>query len=315
MPEDWATDESVRSWEVQSVPSFKVPNSASLSLDPSGDEALVSGESGRADVFSISHHRVAQTLQPIDGVVTATTWSGQRSVAATATGTVSVFQDGSQLCKFSQHSDAVTAVAVHPSDAILASVSLDKSFAFYDVASASAVTQIYSNSGRYPCLLNTRNLLTSFSGLTAAAFHPDGHLFAAGARDGEVKVYDVKSGANVANFDTSGPVQSVDFSENGTWLATVSSEQTSVRIWDLRKSAQIKSLEVGSAASNARWDYTGQFLAVAGSQGVSVHQYSKASKEWTELGRHAVPSVAVAWGPKAQSLVVLGSNGTLVELK
>ena len=150
--------------------------------------------------------------------------------------------------------------------------------------------------------------------LTTAEFHPDGHLFAAGGIDGQIKVFDVKSGANVANFDASGPVQCINFSENGTWLAAVVKGATSISIWDLRKAAQIKVLEIGSPISSIKWDYTGQYLAAAGLSGVTVQQYSKASKEWSEPLRSGLPSVAITWGVNAQRLVSLSSDGSVSEL-
>lgn len=150
--------------------------------------------------------------------------------------------------------------------------------------------------------------------MTTAGFHPDGHLFAAGGADGHIKVFDVKSGANAANFDASGPIQALSFSENGTWLAAVVKGQTSVSIWDLRKAAQIKDLDIGSRIESVQWDYTGQFLVTAGPSGLAVQQYSKASKEWSEPLRSAVSAVAVEWGPQAQSLISLDSEGVVTVL-
>ena len=150
--------------------------------------------------------------------------------------------------------------------------------------------------------------------MTTANFHPDGYLFAAGGVDGRVKVFDVKSGENAANFDLSGPVQCLTFSENGTWLAAVVKGETSVSIWDLRKSVQIKILEIGSEIKSVRWDYTGQFLAVAGPSGLAVQQYSKATKDWSEPMRMSTGAIAVEWGPNAQSIISLGLDGSLTEV-
>ncbi len=118
----------------------------------------------------------------------------------------------------------------------------------------------------------------------------------------------------MANFELSGPILALSFSENGTWLAVVVKGQTSVSIWDLRKAAQTKTLEIGSKVENIRWDYTGQFIAVAGPGGLVVQQYSKASKEWSEPLRSAVSAVAVEWGPRAQSLISLSGDGVLTVL-
>ena len=150
--------------------------------------------------------------------------------------------------------------------------------------------------------------------LTSAQFHPDGHLFAAGGADGQIKVYDVKSGENAANFDESGPIKALSFSENGTWLAAVAEKSTSVSVWDLRKAALLKRLEIGGQVESIRWDYTGQFLAAAGSSGLAVQQYSKHTKEWSEPLRSAIPTIAIEWGPNAHSLVLLGSDGSVTVL-
>jgi pre-mRNA-processing factor 19 len=113
----------------------------------------------------------------------------------------------------------------------------------------------------------------------------------------------------MASFDSGGPLQSISFSENGTWFASVVRGQTSVAIWDLRKMATIKVLEIGSPVESVHWDYTGQFAAIAGPGCVSVHQYSKSSKSWSEPFRKAVPAKDVQWGPNASSLVVLTPEG------
>ena len=161
--------------------------------------------------------------------------------------------------------------------------------------------------------LHLRKLIR-YIALTTAAFHPDGNLFVAGATDGHIKIYDVKSGTSAAEFETAGIVRSVAFSENGIWLASASRGQTSVAIWDLRKQQQIKLLETGAPVQNVVWDYTGQYLAASGPSGVTVFQYSKSSKDWSEPLKAAVPCVAAQWGQRAESLMVLGVDGSISQL-
>lgn len=129
-------------------------------------------------------------------------------------------------------------------------------------------------------------------------------------------MFDVKSGNNAANFEAQGPVQDIEFSENGTWLASAvkGPGSNAVSIWDLRKSAEIKSIQVGSPVIGMKWDYTGQFLAIASSGGVIVWEYSKASKTWSEPLRSGIPAISVAWGVQGKRIVALDGDGVLTVL-
>ena len=158
------------------------------------------------------------------------------------------------------------------------------------------------------------SLLSGIAALITAHFHPDGHLFAAGGADGQIKLFDTKTGANAANFDEEGPIEAIHFSENGTWLAAVTKGSTSVSIWDLRKSAKIKDLEMGGPVVTVRWDYTGQFLAAAGPGGLTVQAYDKGKKEWSELLQIAVPAVAVEWGSQGKTLITVNADGVVTVL-
>jgi pre-mRNA-processing factor 19 len=150
--------------------------------------------------------------------------------------------------------------------------------------------------------------------LKCAQFHPDGHLLAAGGVDGQIKIFEVKSGTEAAMFDLGGPVKNISFSENGIWVAGVVEGASTISIWDLRKAAQIATIDTGSAIDDMNWDYTGQFLAVAGEQAVSVQHYAKASKEWSEVLKKGTPATKVAWGRNARELVTLNQDGVIATL-
>ena len=128
-------------------------------------------------------------------------------------------------------------------------------------------------------------------------------------------MFDVKTGANAANFDEAGPIEALEFSENGTWLAAAVEGSTSVSVWDLRKMAKIKALDMGGKVVSLRWDYTGQYLAGVGPGGLTVQAYDKGKKEWDAILQIAVPGTAVAWGAQARSLIVAGATGDLAVLK
>lgn len=150
--------------------------------------------------------------------------------------------------------------------------------------------------------------------MTAAAFHPDGHLFAAGGVDGQVKLFHVKTGELAASFEAEGPIESIVFSENGFWFAASTKDSTSIIIFDLRKegkAAQAKVLDIGGKVESIKWDYSGQFLATGGPSGITVQQYTKSSKAWSEPLKSAVPAAAVEWGAQAHTLVAVSTEGVL----
>jgi pre-mRNA-processing factor 19 len=268
-------------------------------------------------VYSLSKKSVVQTLKT-DGPVTGATWAGNKAVVGSSTGSVKVFENGAEVASFNSHAGEVTAVAVHATGDIAASVGVDKSYVLYDLATNTVASQVFSDAGKdSPYVtgiskLNANNILSS--ALLSVNFHPDGHLIAAGGADGQVKIFDVKTGAAAADYAMSGPVNCLFFSENGTYLAAAAGQSTTVSIWDLRTSKEAKVLDTGSQINSIFWDYTGQFLLVGGPGGVTVQQYSKASKQWSEPLRRAVPATSVSWGPAAQSIVALNDAGALTVL-
>ncbi|RMJ28604.1 cell cycle control protein [Aspergillus sp. HF37] len=296
VPEGWATAEAISAYQPSESSKPLYPGSKILSVNPSGELALVGGTDGAVGVYSLPQRDVIYTLQT-DGPVTDAVWASEKPVICSSTGSVNVFEKDNQAAGFSTHAGAATALAVHPTGDIIASAGTDKSYVLYDLATNSVITQIFSDAS-----------------LLSVKFHPDGHLVAAGGADGQIKIFDVKTGAAAANYRMSGPAKCLFFSENGTFLAAAAEDSTMVSVWDLRSSSEIKTLDTGSKVDSINWDYTGQFLLAAGPNGLSVQQYTKATKSWSEPLRSAVPAAAVAWGPGAQSIVALNGEGGITVL-
>ncbi|KAJ4290318.1 hypothetical protein N0V90_010534 [Kalmusia sp. IMI 367209] len=293
IPDGWTTGDDVSAFDVISSSEALYPGSTSVSIDESGDLALFGGADGVAGIFSISQQKLVHVLKS-GSPVTATTWWDTKAVVATSAGTVKIFEDGKEIAQLGSHAGAVTSVSLHPSGAILASAGSDKRFIFHDLSTFKPVSQVYTEAE-----------------ITCCDFHVDGLLFFTGGSDGNIRIFDVKTGASMAVLETGGPVRAISFSENGTWFAVAQKGSSSVSVWDLRKQAPIKVLDVGSPVDSVRWDYTGQFLATAGSGSVSVQQYTKSSKSWSEPVRKAVQARDVAWGASASSLVALTPDGSL----
>ncbi|KAH8705345.1 putative cell cycle control protein [Talaromyces proteolyticus] len=293
IPDGWASGDAIQTYKPTASSEPLYPGGRSLSVDSTGDLALVGGVDGIAGIYSISNQQVVQTFK-VDGPVTDAVFAGSKAVVASATGTVKIFENGVESASFASHAGEVTAVAVHPTGDIIGSVGVDKSYVLYDTTTSSVVSQVYGNAG-----------------LLSAKFHPDGHLLAVGGADGQIHVYDVKSGAAAANFPMSAPVTNLEFSENGFFMAAVTENSTAITVWDLRKSKIHKVLETGTQISTLSWDYSGQFLLSGGPNGLTVQQYTKSTKDWSESLRSAVPAVGVAWGPSAQSVLAVNAEGVV----
>ncbi|QIW95230.1 hypothetical protein AMS68_000748 [Peltaster fructicola] len=296
VPADWATGESIASYEFGATVDTQFTGAKALAVDSSGDMVLTGDSDGAVAVYDIKQGAFVTRSNLGAGAITGGAWARDATVFSTANGAVVVANEGNATATFHQHAGVATDVAVHPTGEIIASVGADKSYVLYDLAGSVVLTQVYTDTE-----------------LTTVAFHPDGHLLAAGGKDGSIKLYSSTTSQLAHTFSPSSadPITAIAFSENGTWIASASQNSTSVVIWDLRKLNQLISHDVGTTVAALTWDYTGQFLAAAGPGGVVVKQYEKKSKEWTEPLRKAVNASNVSWAAHAKSLVTLTNEGSI----
>ncbi|KAG8426527.1 hypothetical protein J3459_008056 [Metarhizium acridum] len=294
VPEGWATSDDISAFDTTA--SSALPVSETTSIDLEGGYAALGGLKGEAAIYSIEVDKLERQL-PVSEPVTNTLWTGSQLFFATSQGNVKVYEGGNELASVSEHSGPVTGLSVHPGADILGSVGTDKSIVFYDLATMKRASRAFADAS-----------------LTTCAFHPDGHLFAAGTVSGDIKLYMTKNLAQAAIFKLGAPVQALVFSENGFWLAATAKGQTTVTIFDLRKegdAATAKVLETGGSVQSLAWDYTGQYLATGGASGVTVQQYTKSSKQWSEPFRNSTPVVSVRWGESARKLVAVNGEGVV----
>lgn len=81
--------------------------------------------------------------------VTDAAWAENRVVFTTGQGSVKIFEDGNQVASLSEHAGAATALSLHPSGEILASVGTDKSIVFYDLVGQKSAARAYTDAGKF----------------------------------------------------------------------------------------------------------------------------------------------------------------------
>ena len=164
LPDDWVDSETIQTFKVVSTSAHVCPGAKSLSLDASGDLALIGGATGVAGVFSISQNKILHELFEVGSVggVTDSLWAGSLAVFATSAGLVKIFENGSEVASYHKHAGKVTALAIHPSEQILASVGVDKSYVLYDLTTSAPAMQIFTNSSKNTWVSKSASLLTVF---------------------------------------------------------------------------------------------------------------------------------------------------------
>ncbi|XP_024376807.1 pre-mRNA-processing factor 19 [Physcomitrium patens] len=286
------------------------PGIMSIDIHQTKNLVLSGGVDGTAIVFNRSSGELVSTLSGHTKRVTSVKFVAKDEYVLTGSidKTVKIWQgqeDGDYACKctLKDHSAEVRAVTVHATQNYFVTASADKTWNFYDLSTGICLTQVNE-----PSLQD---------GYTSASFHPDGLILGTGTAESLVRIWDVKSQANVAKFEGhTGPVTDISFSENGYFLATAG--QDGVKLWDLRKLKNFRSFapyDNNTPTNTVEFDYSGSYLAVGGSD-IRVYQVASVKQEWNTIkifpdlsGTGKVTSIR--FGPDASYLAVGSSDRNL----
>ncbi|EMR10320.1 hypothetical protein PNEG_01576 [Pneumocystis murina B123] len=288
IPADWTTVEQIQQFKLsKSISPFK-SKITSIAITDLGNMILVTCKN-TLKIYYVTDEKPAYSLKSPGGEITCGLWIGELPAIAKSDGTIHIYtslDDNDK--KISTHESKVISLALHPSNDLLASATIDGEWALHDLQSDQTIAKYREN--------------TEF---TCAKFHPDGYLFACGTIDGLIKIYNVKTGKNVANFDShKGSITSLCFSENGYWLSVSSAQDSRVHIWDLRNNTQTQFLQATDSILSLNWDYTGQYLAIGSPKTITLWSYSKSTKSWTKLQDIQNPVSHLLWGSRAATLFV-----------
>lgn len=167
-------------------------------------------------------------------------------------------------------------------------------------------------------LYSIKQTSTQSSATGALTIHPDG-LIAAQAisspGDHLIRVWDLKERSNVHEFQGhSAPVTSVDFSQNGYYMATTSLDK-SLRVWDLRKLKLLHQIDHDTPLSSVTFDHSGKYLAAAAAESVFV----TVVKEWNNrlvdlpVSTNQTSTNSIVFSDDAKALVAAHSAGATVD--
>ncbi|MFQ6666322.1 hypothetical protein Gotur_032707, partial [Gossypium turneri] len=238
------------------------------------DIVATGGIDSSAVLFDQTSGVILSTLSGHSKKVTSVKFVAPSNVilSGSADKTVRIWQgseDGNCDCRhiLKDHTAEVQAITVHATNNYFVTASLDSTWCFYDLSSGLCLTQVEDPSNSM--------------GYTSAAFHPDGLILGTGTTEATVRIWDVKSQGNVANFDGhTGSITAISFSENGYFLATAAHD--GVKLWDLRKLKNFRSFELydqDTPTNSVDFDHSGSYLAIAGSD-VRVYQVGSVKAEW-----------------------------------
>lgn len=169
IPEGWATSEVISAYKPVDSTDPLYSAGKTLSVNSSGDSALVETAEGIVSVFSLSQKQVVHNLQA-SGPVTDAIWAGDKVVIASSTGSVKVFENGKETASFGLHAGAATALTLHATGDIFASVGVDKSYVLYDLTTNSVIVQNFSDACKPNCNFRVIGGPANFSSPTQPSF-------------------------------------------------------------------------------------------------------------------------------------------------
>ncbi|KAL5702424.1 RING-type E3 ubiquitin transferase [Ranunculus cassubicifolius] len=309
IPASLAPIESLERYtQLSSHPLHKTSKPGILAADihPSKDIIATGGLDTNAVIFDRTSGQILSSLSGHSKKVNSVKFVARDElfVTGSADKTVRIWQgneEGNYNCRhiLKDHTAEVQAVTVHATNNYFVTTSLDNTWCFYDLSSGSCLAQV-----------EVGDPSSATEGYTSAAFHPDGLILGTGTSESLVRIWDVKSQANVAKFDGHvGPVTAMSFSENGYFLATAAHD--GVKLWDLRKLRNFRTLspyDQNTPTYSVEFDHSGNYLAMSGSD-VRVFHVANVKSEWNEI--KTLPDLSgtgkttcVKFGPDAKYLAV-----------
>jgi WD40 repeat protein len=146
--------------------------------------------------------------------------------------------------------------------------------------------------------------------VNAIAFSPDGEAIATASADNTARIWEVRSGLELAQLNHDSFVESVSFSPDGTLVATASLDNTA-RVWDWQRTSplEVARLEHDSFVESAIFNPDGTRLATASLDNTArIWDWTSNDPEQRRF-QHNQDVRAIAFSPDGQQLATLSGAG------
>lgn len=336
VPEGYATaadfDALTQKRSTASLHSTRPPGVTALSLSANGKLALTGGNDKQVQVHNRAQDKVVSVLKGHTKKILRVAFSASDiltgadadqipspayAVSSSEDQTVRIWKldEGSEDSYSLAHTlkgfkSEPAGLSIHPSGDFVVSAFRDGHWRLHDLSTGEQLLEVAAPA---------EEVEGGYS-YESAQFHPDGTLLALGTSGGAVCIWDVKAVSMVETLrGHNGPISTLDFSENGYYLAVAASNTsgpTEVKVWDLRKIAVAGVISLPDEYTSAgpvravRFDPSANFLAVAGND---LRVY--ANKTWKELKVYeeglAGEITGVQWDARNGDILTVGADRTM----
>jgi len=278
------------------------PGILCLDIHPNQNLILTGGVDKNVVLFNREERIIISTLQGHTKRVSDVVFHPQQDLLITASHDKTVrLWTPSGANKYDSHplrlhEGEVVGVTLHPTGEYFVSASTDSSWAFTDIQAGRCLAQVKPDEPE---------------GIQCVQFHPDGLILGTGTVASRIRVWDVKTMANVASFEGhKGKVSGISFSENGFYMASTGEDST-VKLWDLRKLRVLLSVPIDNSGNCLSFDYSGKYLAVGGDDIRVFAVTDKLLEQITVLKDHTAVVTGVRFGQHGTYLASTSMDRTL----